>query len=57
MAELNVELPEGSYGHECAFVYCPKHDICVALIPASFSGPMQTFVFRYDPGSAKFRKR
>jgi hypothetical protein len=25
MAELDVALPEGSYGHECAMVYDPKH--------------------------------
>jgi len=55
MAELEVELPPGRYGHECAMVYDPKHDVCVALIPSSFSGPMQTFLFRFDPNSAKYR--
>lgn len=55
MSELDVELPKGSYTHECAMVYDPKHDVCVALIPQSFSGPMQTFLFRYDPTSIKTR--
>ncbi len=53
MSELDVELPKGSYTHECAMVYDPKHDVCVALIPRSFSGPMQTFLFRYDPISMR----
>lgn len=48
MKELKVDLPEGLYGHECAMVYDPKHDVCVALIPKQFSGPMQTFLFRYS---------
>ncbi len=55
MGELDVSLPQGSYGHECAFVYDPKHNVCVALIPASFTGPMQTFLFRFDPTTAKYR--
>ncbi len=55
MAEVNVELPAGSYGHECAFVYDPTHDVCLGLIPRSFSGPMQTFLFRFDPSSAKYK--
>ena len=46
LRELDVALPDGLYGHECALVYDPKHDVCVALIPRSFSGPMQTFLFR-----------
>lgn len=49
MAELNVTLPPGSYSHECAFVYDPRHDVCIALIPRSFSGPLQTFLFRFEP--------
>ena len=49
MAELDVSLPEGSYGHECAMVYDSKHDLCIALIPKSFTGPMQTFLFRFAP--------
>jgi hypothetical protein len=55
MAALDVALPEGSYNHECAMVYDPTHDVCVALIPNSFSGPMQTFLFRYDPSSIRTR--
>ncbi|KPJ73199.1 MAG: hypothetical protein AMS14_06655, partial [Planctomycetes bacterium DG_20] len=51
--QLDVEMPKGSYGTECAMVYDPVHDVCVALIPSAFSGPMQTFLFRYDPKSAK----
>ena len=53
MAELDVALPKGSYTHECSMVYDPTHDVCVALIPRSFSSPMQTFLFRYDPASIK----
>lgn len=49
LSELAIDLPEGSYTHECAMVYDPKHDVCVALIPSRFSGPMQTFLFRYAP--------
>lgn len=52
LAEVEVDLPKGSYNHECAMVYDPKHDVCVALIPASFSGPMQTFLFRYEPDNS-----
>ncbi len=55
LAEIDVELPKGLYTHECAFVYDPRHDICVALIPSSFSGPMQTFLYRFDPKTAKYR--
>lgn len=55
LAELDIVLPAGLYTHECALVYDPKHDVCVALIPASFSGPMQTFLFRFDPATAKYR--
>jgi hypothetical protein len=49
MSELDVTLPKGSYNHECAMVYDPTHDVCIALIPQSFSGPMQTFLFRFEP--------
>jgi len=49
MRQVDVQLPKGRYGHECALVYDPKHDVCVALIPSRFSGPMQTFLFRYRP--------
>jgi hypothetical protein len=55
MRELDVALPKGRYGHECAMVYDPTHDVCVALIPSRFSGPMQTFLFRFDPGTARYR--
>jgi hypothetical protein len=55
MAALDVVLPKGAYGTECAMVYDPKHDVCIALIPRSFSGPMQTYLFRYDPGTARRR--
>jgi hypothetical protein len=47
MAKVDVALPRGSYSHECAMVYDPRHDVCVALIPSRFTGPMQTFLFRY----------
>jgi len=49
MDRLDVPMPDGLYTHECAFVYDPRHDVCVALIPAKFTGPMQTFLFRYVP--------
>jgi len=49
MSQVEVELPDGLYTHECALVYDPRHNVCVALIPKSFSGPMQTFLFRYEP--------
>jgi hypothetical protein len=55
LAELDVALPDGLYTHECALVYDARHDVCVALIPASFSGPMQTFLFRFDPTTAQYR--
>jgi hypothetical protein len=55
MSQLQVDLSKGSYAHECALVYDPKHDVCVALIPAGFTGPMQTFLYRYDPQTAKHR--
>ncbi len=55
MGELEIELPAGQFGHECAMVYDPRHDVCMALIPRSFTGPMQTFLFRFDPTTAKYR--
>jgi hypothetical protein len=57
MGQLPVEMPKGLYTHECALVYDPKHDICVALIPASFTGPMQTFLFRFTPEALKSAAR
>jgi len=48
MKHVKVKLPKGLYGHECSMVYDPKHDVCVVLIPKSFTGPMQTFLFRYN---------
>ncbi|MCL4203769.1 MAG: hypothetical protein KJ000_14810 [Pirellulaceae bacterium] len=53
MRELEVAMPEGLYTHECAMVYDPGHDICVALIPRSFTGPMQTFLFRFEKGEPR----
>ncbi|MEX2217044.1 MAG: kelch repeat-containing protein [Phycisphaeraceae bacterium] len=50
MRTLDIVMPKGSYNHECAMVYDEKHDVCVALLPRSFTGPMQTFLFRYRPG-------
>jgi hypothetical protein len=55
MAQVNIELPDGLYTHECAMVYDPTYDVCVALIPSRFSGPMQTFLYRFDPDSAHYR--
>ncbi len=49
MAEIPMDLPDGSYSYECAFLYDPTHDLCVALIPKTFTGPMQTFLFRFHP--------
>ncbi|MHC4405984.1 MAG: Kelch repeat-containing protein [Planctomycetota bacterium] len=54
MAELEVDLPDGRYGHECAMVYDPEHDVCVALVPSRFSGPMQTLLYRFDPQTAEY---
>ena len=53
MARLDIVLPKGLYSHECAFVYDPKHDVCIGLIPSRFTGPLQTFLFRYDPRTAR----
>ncbi len=55
MAQVDIELPDGLYTHECAMVYDPRNDVCVALIPSRFSGPMQTFLYRFDPASASYR--
>lgn len=52
MRQVEVDLPEGSYGHECAMVYDARHNVCIALIPSRFTGPMQTFLFRYRPDTA-----
>ena len=52
LGEVDVDLPKGLYSHECAFVYDPDHDVCVALIPRSFTGPMQTFLFRFEAKAA-----
>jgi hypothetical protein len=53
--QLHVELPKGSYGHECSMDYDPVHDVVVATVPSSFSGPVQTLLFRYDPKTAKYK--
>jgi hypothetical protein len=49
MYQVDVALPEGLYTHECAMVYDAKHDVGVALIPRSFTGPLQTFLYRFAP--------
>jgi hypothetical protein len=49
LRQVEVDLPDGLYTHECAMVYDERHDVCVALVPASFSGPMQTLLFRFAP--------
>lgn len=54
MREVRVKLPQGSYATECALAYHSNHDVCVALIPRTFSGPMQTFLFRFDPAGPGF---
>ena len=53
LSELDVDLPKGSYNHECALVYDSARDVCVALIPSRFTGPMQTLLFRYDVKTAE----
>lgn len=55
MAQVDIELPDGLYTHECAMVYDTAHDLCITLIPSRFSGPMQTFLYRFDPASASYR--
>ncbi len=54
MAQVDVELPDGLYTHECAMVHNPRNEVCAALIPSRFSGPMQTFLYRFDPVSASY---
>jgi hypothetical protein len=29
--------------------------VCAALIPSRFSGPMQTFLYRFDPKTARYK--
>ena len=53
--ELDVEMPEGSYGTESTMAYDPVHDVCVLLIPRSFSGPIRTCLFRYEAKGARYR--
>jgi hypothetical protein len=53
--ELAAGMPEGRHGTECAMVYSPRHDVCVLLIPSRFSGPMKTYLLRYDPKTAKYK--
>jgi hypothetical protein len=53
--ELDVKMPEGVYGTECAMVYDPARDVCVMLIPSRFSGPMKTYLFRYEAATAKYK--
>ena len=53
--ELGVEMPKGVYRTECAMVYDPSHDVCVMLIPSRFSGPMKTYLFRFDAKTAKYK--
>ncbi|MBM4019437.1 MAG: hypothetical protein FJ288_14130 [Planctomycetes bacterium] len=53
MAEVPAAMPDGLYTHECALVHDPRRDVCVALIPRTFSGPMQTFLLRFVPDAAK----
>jgi len=55
LGELDVSLPEGRYGHECAFVHAAGLDVCVGLIPSRFSGPMQTMLFRFDAKAARYK--
>ena len=54
MRQVDIELPNGLYTHECAMVYDSTYDVCIALIPSRFSGPMQTFLYRFEPTSARF---
>jgi hypothetical protein len=53
--ELDVEMPKGAYGTEAAMVYDPVHDVSVLLLPSGFSGSLQTFLFRLDPRTAKYK--
>ena len=54
--QLDVDLPEGSYTHECSLDYDPVHDVAVALIPEGFSRRLGTFLFRYDSKTAKVKR-
>jgi galactose oxidase-like protein len=54
--QIDVTLPKGSYGTECAMVYDPIRKVCVMLIPSRFSGRMQVVLFRYDPKTVTYRK-
>ena len=38
---LDVDLPEGSYSHECALVYDPVNDVAIALIPSASAAPSE----------------
>lgn len=53
--ELDVAVPKGLFGTECAMVYDPVHELCVLLIPMSFSGKMRVGLFRYGPRTASYR--
>ncbi|MEQ8786310.1 MAG: kelch repeat-containing protein [Pirellulaceae bacterium] len=53
---LDVQLPKGSYGHECSMDYDPVHDVVIATIPSGFSRPVQTLLLRYDPKTATSKK-
>jgi len=53
--ELDVQMPKGSYGTECAMVYDPVHKVIVTLVPRGFSGKMQVGLIRYDPKTAKYK--
>jgi hypothetical protein len=54
---LDVDLPQGSYTHECSLDYDPVHDVAVALIPEGFSRRLRTLLFRYDPKTARYEDR
>jgi hypothetical protein len=53
--ELDVQMPKGAYATECAMIYDPARDVCVLLIPRGFSAAMGTYLFRYDPATAKWK--
>jgi hypothetical protein len=53
--ELDIAMPKGVYGTEAAMRYDPQHDVSILLLPKSFSGPLQTFLFRFDPTTAPFK--
>ncbi len=52
MARVDAKLPDGLYRTECALVHDPERDLCVALIPSRFGGPLGTYLFRFDPRRA-----